>query len=145
MPSVALSRTSLPAVRPRQQQWQRFPSSTPPLNQSAAQTLGLRATHLIGGLGVVALVKPAERPSTAVHRWRECLNSNSSEIRPQALSCEALRRVVKLLQLTASADSRDDESFPNRWSRLVHQEPKDRCTKQGHCRHTQKRCSVAKT
>ena len=79
----------------------------------------------------MALVKPAERPSTAVHRWRECLNSNSSEIRPQALSCEALRRVVKLLQRTASADSRDDESFPNRWSRLVHQEPKDRCTKQG--------------
>src|SRR6516165_11667209 len=67
--------------------------NSPPLNQSAAQTLGLRATHLIGGLGVVALVKPAERPSTAVHKWQECLNGNSSEIRPQALLCEAVRRV----------------------------------------------------
>ena len=45
-------------------------------------------------------------------------------------SC-ATRRPVKLLQRTASAASRDDESFPNRWSRLGHQEPKDRCTKQG--------------
>ena len=69
----------------------------------------------------MALVKPAERPSTAVHRWRECLNGNSSEVRPQALSCEAVRRVdPQLLQRTASAVSRDG-----------HQEPKDRCTKQG--------------
>ena len=26
------------------------------------------------------MVKPAERSSTAVHRWRECLNGNSAEI-----------------------------------------------------------------
>ena len=45
-------------------------------------------------------------------------------------SC-ATRRPVKLLQRTASAASRDNKSFPNRWSRLGHQEPKDRCTKQG--------------
>jgi hypothetical protein len=37
----------------------------------------------------------------------------------------------QLLQRTASAASRDDESFPNRWSPLGHQEPKDRCAKQG--------------
>ena len=43
----------------------------------------------------MALVKPAELPSTAVHRWRECLNGNSSEIRPQALRaklCDASTR-----------------------------------------------------
>ena len=40
----------------------------------------------------MALVKPAERSSTAVHRRWECLNGNSAEIRPQALSCEAVRR-----------------------------------------------------
>ena len=28
----------------------------------------------------MALVKPAARSSTAVHRWRECLNGNSAEI-----------------------------------------------------------------
>ena len=28
----------------------------------------------------MALVKPAERSSTAVHRWRECLNGNSAGI-----------------------------------------------------------------
>jgi hypothetical protein len=41
----------------------------------------------------VTLVKPAARPSTAVHSWRECLKGNSGEIRPQALSCEAVRCV----------------------------------------------------
>ena len=36
-------------------------------------------------------------------------------------------------------------SFPGRWSRLGHQEPKDRCAKQGHRCNTQKYHRATKT
>ena len=79
----------------------------------------------------MALVKPAERSSTPVHRWRECLNGNSAEIpkgifkmtflvraaacqRPSIRTMSPRSTVVRLTSIRlASARAVDRESIGN--------------------------------